>query len=469
MGAPILVERGSPRTMDISSTTRSLLSSPMSAEGAKAQSVAYQNLGQGVSDLGKGLGKAAPVIGQKVAAVLQHWQQTKTEATDSDSRVQLHQLHDTALDTFQKNIAGQPEPVIQQEYARLQETTTKGFAALKFSEPARADSTTYHAQRLQEATLLGARAGYAQFAEQGKANATSLYQSLMQKRNFADAERVLSGAVQAGFLFKDSAQNIERRAHTDLQRQDMDTFVANNPFGAREVIAEIRQTGKNPHFSLLTPEEIANSDIRAQASIRDLQRRTSDEIDTAILAGQARDEATIRALAAPARLSEEELKSHVAGLREVSVNTSEKLFAVMKNRNLLMTTLANYDPALDTDDRGYLDIKKTIREKLPMAERETAMAELQKRRKDGRTFSGSLVGDIYSKIDSVFDRQTPYTEASTPERQAQVWQKSTNLKAQAKKYFQENPKANSHDARRWLSDAISDEVRLRAAKSLGGR
>jgi len=437
MGAPVLVERGSPRTTDISSTTRSLLSSPMSAEGAKAQSVAYQNLGQGVSDLGKGLGKAVPVIGRKVAAVLQHWQQTKIEATDSDSQVQLHQLHDAALDTFQKNIVGQPEPIIQQEYARLQETTTKGFAKLKFSEPARAEGATYHAHRLQEATLLGARAGYAQFAEQGKANATTLYRSLMQKRNFEEAERVLSGAVQAGFLFKDSAREIERRAHTDLQRQDMSTFIASNPFGAREYIAETRQTGKNPLFGLLTPEEIANSDIRA--------------------------------LAAPARLSDEELKSHVASLREVPVNTSGELFAVMKNRNLLMTAMANYDPALDTDDRGYLDIKKTIRERLPMAERETAIAELQKRRKDGRTFSGSLVGDIYSKIDSVFDRQAPYAEASTPERQAQVWQKSANLKAQAKKYFQENPQVTTQDARRWLSDAISDEVTLRAAQSFGGR
>lgn len=428
---------------------------------AKIPQGAFDGPAQGMAAVARGLAEAGK-IPMKAYAAIAHWQQTEREVRDFKGLNDIELNYRNANASLDEQLRTQPEsqwPAAMSAFAK----STRDYAAKQpLSDEARARADQYERSQLIGAQQRMVNRSRSDLIQGARDSAITLSQQLNDAGHYEDAVTLMTQARDSGLITVDEEERFHQQAIVRLNHRNMQQLIGSDPWMAQRVLEDDEKLSQRPdgreHMSYraLTDDDRANYLTSARQQIVERQRATTAGLDTAITSGQLRAPADLGARAAQAHLPKEEVASLKRSLRDVPVDTEPTRARYLANQSLLTTALETYDPQADTGDAGYAALRRSIRENIPLAEREAWFQRLDARRQKGRSETSLITGNLYEQLDLVA-RHIGGSE-SDPRRVATLWSGVQAVKTALPEYIRRNADATPEETKRWMMGFLRPDV-----------
>jgi hypothetical protein len=305
------------------------------------------------------------------------------------------------------------------------------------------------------------------------------------------AERAfLAGDYETGFNFIDSAerQGLLRRDEAESTRMKFEKVARNEsiaaaindiPEAVEADLAEAKRSGKSEMFPDLLPTEIANLHSAALSQVRQTRVLAVEGLDEKIIKGEITTEEGLQeaAKSAKVQISEKELRSLKKSLVFEQAQTPESIAKYQQFYGQVMDAVAGYDARQDPDNEKYLQILRTIRERVEPGEREWLLRDLNAARTDGRKPNADIQANLFKRIDDlsranafgdpkkIFDRKG---EVKDWDAYMAAQQKAVTLRGQMRGWLEQNPGATEAQAFDYFKSALGSDVADNVVFSLLG-
>ena len=463
------------RAPDLSGVAESLMI-PTIKQGA------FDGPAEGLNALGKGISNLAEG-GARVAAVLQHAAEVKSEFQDKVSIAQYTANREKENSAYESTLEGMPEADFVKNYeagvGSMKERAAKGLTfSSKASGLKRLIDINFDSQTVRNLNSQSIR----QTVERGRGVLMAEADSNFENGMRAEADGKLDELYRLGAIRLDQVEEKKLAWDKITTNNTMTGFQTDNPKQLHEDIVKYQEGKPNPAFDILFKGASKNEDVAqwvnsSGQNLRKVQNEAAIELDNSILRREITTETEIRKITDYVGLSEEDTQSFIQSLSVVKRNSPEGQAEYLKNYDSLWIKSVNYNLAGDENGKIRMGILRDIRSQAIEGERQPLLDNLREAIKSGMTPERQRAASLENTIDDLASQRLLIPapdEKKAKDKESRQYVidlnlKKAELKKTIRKYIKDKPALDPGADSAWLKALLNPVVQPQAVKQWGNR